>query len=219
MDLETLVKLDGPQPPARVVHLLRQACHSLHEAHKAFFVHRDIKPANLFLCRYGADLDFLKVLDFGLVAQRRKDADPSKLTADNAITGTPAFMAPEVVMGDHPIDGRTDIYALGCVAYWLLTGALVFDAETGARRARSRPRSTASCSTASRRIPRGGRSRRASCPSGSPRSAWTPTGPSSTRRRGGRRSRRRRSRARRPGRPSTPSAELRARPARVLSGC
>lgn len=130
MDLDTLVKLDGPQPPARVVHLLRQACHSLHEAHRAFFVHRDIKPANLFLCRYGADLDFLKVLDFGLVAQRKKDADPSKLTADNAITGTPAFMAPEVVLGDRPIDGRTDIYALGCVAYWLLTGALVFEAET-----------------------------------------------------------------------------------------
>ncbi|WP_437814306.1 serine/threonine-protein kinase [Sorangium sp. So ce1078] len=130
MDLDTLVKLDGPQPPARVVHLLRQACHSLHEAHKAFLVHRDIKPANLFLCRYGADLDFLKVLDFGLVAERRKDAAPSTLTADNAITGTPAFMAPEVVLGDRPVDGRTDIYALGCVAYWLLTGALVFEAET-----------------------------------------------------------------------------------------
>ncbi|WP_437654244.1 serine/threonine-protein kinase [Sorangium sp. So ce1182] len=130
MDLETLVKLDGPQPPARVVHLLRQACHSLHEAHKAFLVHRDIKPANLFLCRYGADLDFLKVLDFGLVAERRKDVAPSKLTEDNAITGTPAFMAPEVVLGDSPVDGRTDIYALGCVAYWLLTGALVFEAET-----------------------------------------------------------------------------------------
>ncbi|WP_437335704.1 protein kinase domain-containing protein [Sorangium sp. So ce394] len=130
MDLDTLVKLDGPQPPARVVHLLRQACHSLHEAHRAFLVHRDIKPANLFLCRYGADLDFLKVLDFGLVAVRKKDAAPSTLTADNAITGTPAFMAPEVVVGDRPIDGRTDIYALGCVAYWLLTGALVFEAET-----------------------------------------------------------------------------------------
>ncbi|WP_437623434.1 serine/threonine-protein kinase [Sorangium sp. So ce1151] len=130
MDLETLVKLDGPQPPARVVHLLRQTCHSLHEAHKAFLVHRDIKPANLFLCRYGADLDFLKVLDFGLVAERRKDVAPPKLTEDNAITGTPAFMAPEVVLGDRPVDGRTDIYALGCVAYWLLTGALVFEAET-----------------------------------------------------------------------------------------
>ncbi|WP_437677414.1 serine/threonine-protein kinase [Sorangium sp. So ce131] len=130
MDLDTLVKLDGPQPPARVVHLLRQACHSLHEAHRAFLVHRDIKPANLFLCRYGADLDFLKVLDFGLVAERKKDAVPSTLTADNAITGTPAFMAPEVVLGDRPVDGRTDLYALGCVAYWLLTGALVFEAET-----------------------------------------------------------------------------------------
>jgi serine/threonine-protein kinase len=130
MDLDTLVKLDGPQPPARVVHLLRQACHSLHEAHRAGLVHRDIKPANLFLCRYGADLDFLKVLDFGLVAERRKDALPSTLTAENAITGTPAFMAPEVVVGDRPIDGRTDLYSLGCVAYWLLTGALVFEAET-----------------------------------------------------------------------------------------
>jgi serine/threonine-protein kinase len=90
-------------------------------------VHRDIKPANLFLCRYGADLDFLKVLDFGLVAERRKDVAPSTLTEDNAITGTPAFMAPEVVLGVAETDHRVDLYALGCVGYWLLTGKLIFE--------------------------------------------------------------------------------------------
>jgi eukaryotic-like serine/threonine-protein kinase len=130
MDLDSLVKRHGPQPPARVVHLLRQACHSLHEAHKAGLVHRDIKPANLFVCRYGADLDFVKVLDFGLVAERRADKAQPALTAENALTGTPAFMPPEVVTEEQAVDGRADLYALGCVAYWLLTGELVFEGET-----------------------------------------------------------------------------------------
>lgn len=129
-DVDQLLRRLGPLPPELALCIVAQACMGLIRAHDARVLHRDIKPANLFLCRYGADLDFLKVLDFGLVAERRKDVAPSTLTEDNAITGTPAFMAPEVVLGDRPVDGRTDIYALGCVAYWLLTGALVFEAET-----------------------------------------------------------------------------------------
>lgn len=130
LDLDSLVKLDGPQPPERVVHLLRQACHSLHEAHLAGLVHRDIKPANLFVCHYGADVDFVKVLDFGLVAEQVKNPEATALTGQHTITGTPAYMAPEMARGTEPIDGRADLYALGCVAYWLLTGQLVFPADT-----------------------------------------------------------------------------------------
>ena len=128
VDFQTLVEQHGPQPPERVVHLLRQAAHSLHEAHCAGLVHRDVKPANLFLCRYGTDVDFVKVLDFGLV--RRSAA--FELTTEpvpnesQVVVGTPAFMPPEVAVGDAELDGRTDLYALGCVAYWLLTGKHVF---------------------------------------------------------------------------------------------
>src|SRR5207249_4257263 len=94
-------------------------------------VHRDIKPANIFLCRNGEDYDFVKVLDFGLVKGLDDAVDPkAQLTRENTIHGTPAFMAPEQALGRSDLDGRVDIYALGCVAYWLLTGQLVFDAET-----------------------------------------------------------------------------------------
>jgi serine/threonine-protein kinase len=93
-------------------------------------VHRDIKPANIFLCRYGEDYDFVKVLDFGIVSAVHDSADPSPLlTRDNAVNGTPAFIAPEQAMGSE-LDGRADVYATGCVAYWLLTGQFVFTAET-----------------------------------------------------------------------------------------
>jgi serine/threonine-protein kinase len=133
LDLETLVDRFGPLRPGRVVHLLRQACHSLAEAHGAGLIHRDVKPGNLYACWFGLEADFLKVTDFGLVKSAPEVAHhQTKLTAPGLTTGTPAFMAPELAMNDHP-DWRVDIYALGCVAYWLLTGHLVFEAETPMR--------------------------------------------------------------------------------------
>ncbi len=127
LDLQTLVNRYGRQPPGRVALILRQACHSLHEAHVGGLIHRDIKPGNIFLCRYGADLDFVKVLDFGLVRQTTEVAGDGQLTQAGAMTGTPAFMAPEMAMADPDvIDARADIYCLGCVGYWLLAGELVF---------------------------------------------------------------------------------------------
>lgn len=125
-DLETLVERFGPVPPERAVFLLRQVCDSLAEAHEHRLIHRDIKPANICLCRQGRTVDFVKVLDFGLVKPRRSPGQKSlKLTSEHDTSGTPAYMAPEQIGGDA-VDARTDIYALGCVAYWLVTGRLVF---------------------------------------------------------------------------------------------
>jgi hypothetical protein len=132
VDAETLVRRFGPLPPERVVHVLRQMCHSLAEAGARGLVHRDIKPANIFLCRYGEDLDFVKVLDFGIAKAAHGPSAQSQtlLTNPHMIQGTPAFMAPEQALGDMDVDARADIYATGCVAYWLLTGHLVFTGET-----------------------------------------------------------------------------------------
>ncbi|MGH7528400.1 MAG: serine/threonine-protein kinase [Gemmatimonadales bacterium] len=130
-DLDQLVEQFGPVPPERAVHLLLQICNSLAEAHEAGLIHRDVKPANVYACRYGRELDFVKVLDFGLVKHSRlpeKGAD--KLTAGDMAGGTPAFMSPEQALGEHRVDSRSDLYAVGCVAYWLLTGTLVFQGET-----------------------------------------------------------------------------------------
>ena len=104
-------------------------CHSLAEAHARGMVHRDIKPANIFLCRMGLEFDFVKVLDFGLVQTRR--ADPSTAVTETLITaqqliGTPAYMAPEMILGRDDVDRRADVYAIGCVAFYLLTGTRVF---------------------------------------------------------------------------------------------
>jgi len=129
LDLETLVERFGPLPPERVVHLLRQACASLEEAHTRGLVHRDIKPSNIFTCRLGLEVDFVKVLDFGLVKAVDDGArEATLLTAPDSTTGTPAYIAPEMVRGDRVADHRVDIYTLGCVGYWLLTGRLVFQA-------------------------------------------------------------------------------------------
>jgi len=125
LDAETLVEQFGPQPAARVVSILRQACESLDEAHDSGMVHRDIKPGNLFVCRLGKRSDFVKVLDFGLVKALYNDGE-SRLTTQAQSIGTPAFMAPEQARGDADIDARADLYGLGCVAYYLLTGTLVF---------------------------------------------------------------------------------------------
>jgi serine/threonine protein kinase len=129
LDLESLVERFGPVPPERMAYLLRQACDSLEEAHVRGLVHRDIKPSNIFTCRMGLEVDFVKVLDFGLVKAIGDDGGESTLlTAPDATTGTPAYIAPEVIRGDRVADHRVDIYTLGCVAYWLLTGRLVFEA-------------------------------------------------------------------------------------------
>jgi serine/threonine protein kinase len=130
-DLESLVREFGPLPADRAVHLLRQVCHSLADAHARGLVHRDIKPANIYVCRMGLEYDFVKVLDFGLVKFNEKSLhQETMLTADNTRTGTPAFMAPEVILGGTAVDRRADVYALGCVAYYLLTGQFVFEADT-----------------------------------------------------------------------------------------
>jgi serine/threonine protein kinase len=120
----------GPVPPERALHFLRQICASLAEAHEAGLVHRDVKPANMYTCRHGREVDFVKVLDFGLVkaVAGEKNTGHSLETAAGLTPGTPSYMAPEMAMGET-IDGRADIYALGCVAYWLLTGKRVFEAE------------------------------------------------------------------------------------------
>ncbi len=129
-DADSLIRRFGPVPAERAVYLLRQVCHSLSEAQSFGLVHRDIKPANIFLCHYGEEYDFVKVLDFGIVGSTRDAADPALVhTRENAIRGTPAFIAPEQAMGTQ-VDGRADIYATGCLAYWLLTGQLVFSGET-----------------------------------------------------------------------------------------
>ena len=129
-DLESLVREFGPLPPARVVHLVRQICSSLAEAHARGIIHRDIKPANIFACRMGVEVDFVKVLDFGLVKHERRASAPTVLTSGLITIGTPAYMAPEVILGEAELDRRVDIYALGCVAYFLLTGEQVFEAPS-----------------------------------------------------------------------------------------
>jgi hypothetical protein len=129
-DLETLVDRFGPVPPERAISLLVQVCHSLGEAHEAGLTHRDIKPANVYACRYGREVDFVKVLDFGMVMSSEGEGTDARLTGDRSVWGTPAYMAPEQVIGDRPVDARTDVYAVGCVGYWLLTGQLVFTGRT-----------------------------------------------------------------------------------------
>ncbi|MFT5431098.1 MAG: hypothetical protein ACI9OJ_001777 [Myxococcota bacterium] len=129
LDLSTLVAKYGAQPAGRVVHILEQACDSLMDAHHGGLVHRDIKPANLFLCKKGLRSDWVKVLDFGLVSLKGGNTGDPTLTAHGFAGGTPAFMAPEQAAGQE-VDGRADIYALGCVAYWLLSGQLVFEGDS-----------------------------------------------------------------------------------------
>jgi serine/threonine-protein kinase len=132
MDLESLIERFGPLPPERVVHVLRQVCLSLGEAHRKGLVHRDIKPANIFLCERAFEPDFVKVLDFGLV-KRSAGAGQSETalaTQANVIAGTPAYLAPELAAGKEAADGRADIYSLGCVGFWLLTGRRVFEETT-----------------------------------------------------------------------------------------
>lgn len=127
LDLEDLIERFGPQPPARIAQILRQVCDSLAEAHTYGLVHRDIKPSNVFLARLGINCDFVKVLDFGLV--KTEEVGATRLTMDGTTAGTPAYMAPELATGKS-FDGRADIYSLGCIAYFLLTGTPVFEEST-----------------------------------------------------------------------------------------
>ncbi len=126
IDLGTLVREDGAQPAARVIHILRQVCGSLTEAHGVGLIHRDIKPANIILCERGGIPDVAKVVDFGLVKELDHAQD---LTATGVITGTPLYLAPEAVRSSA-IDARSDIYAVGAVGYFLLAGRNVFEGDT-----------------------------------------------------------------------------------------
>ena len=128
IDLHEAVRRHGSMPPERVAYLLAQVCESLAEAHARGLIHRDIKPSNLFLCRYGGRVDFIKVLDFGLV-KIREQRNESGISLTQGLAGTPAFLAPEQATEAGEIDARTDIYLLGCVGYWLLTTHFVFEAK------------------------------------------------------------------------------------------
>ena len=130
LSVERLVEEFGPVDPARTVYLLRQVCHSLSEAHGRGLVHRDVKPANILLCRLGPDHDFVKVLDFGLVKQTADGHTMTMVSMAGVVVGTPTYMAPESTLGHREVDGRTDLYSLGCVAYYMLTGQPVFAGNT-----------------------------------------------------------------------------------------
>jgi hypothetical protein len=125
INLEDLVQDSGPLPEGRVIHLLTQLCGSLNEAHELGLIHRDVKPANIMVCRLGGMYDVVKLLDFGLVkavdAQRE-----AGLTAANALMGTPLYMSPEAVTNPDLVDARSDLYSLGGVGYFLLTGTTPF---------------------------------------------------------------------------------------------
>jgi serine/threonine-protein kinase len=122
--LDVLVRLDGAQPPERALHVLDAVAGALAEAHEIGLVHRDVKPANIILCRQGGFFDVPKVVDFGLV----KDTSGvgTALTANTTLTGTPLYMAPEAIRSPGPLDGRSDLYSLGAVGYFLVTGTHVF---------------------------------------------------------------------------------------------
>ena len=132
LNLAQLVTRDGPLPAGRVVRILTQVCGALAEAHGVGLIHRDIKPANIILSERGGVADFATVVDFGLV----KQLDPGEgeitqaVTASNVVTGTPLYVAPEVITGGSAVDARSDLYALGAVGYYLLTGQQVFQAHT-----------------------------------------------------------------------------------------
>lgn len=130
--LAALIEIYGAQPENRVVHILRQVCGSLSEAHGVGLIHRDIKPSNIMLCQRGGLLDVVKVLDFGLVKERTTaiGAADTKLTMDGTFTGTPNYVSPEGIRSPGEVDGRADLYCLGAVGYYLLTGQHVFASES-----------------------------------------------------------------------------------------
>ncbi|HET7712093.1 MAG TPA: serine/threonine-protein kinase [Thermoanaerobaculia bacterium] len=129
IDFQELVHKHGALPSERVIHLISQACDSLGEAHLAGLVHRDVKPSNILACRMGLMVDYVKVLDFGLVKNDPRNTEKQmELTNAGAVSGTPSYMAPESISEVGSVGPPADVYALGCVAYWLLTGQTVFKA-------------------------------------------------------------------------------------------
>jgi hypothetical protein len=129
LSLAELVRRDGPLPPGRVIYLFRQVCAGLAEAHGLGLVHRDLKPGNIFIAVRGGEADVAKVLDFGLVKLTRDPGAP-ELSSDMTVSGTPMYMAPEQALGDRSLDARADIYALGAMMYYALTGRPPFTGET-----------------------------------------------------------------------------------------
>jgi len=128
IDLNQLVRKFRAQPEGRVIHILRQVCGSLSEAHRIGLIHRDVKPANIVLARRGGVHDYVKVLDFGLVKAVNLGTTGGVVT--NAVVGTPHFMSPEAVEKPESVDSRSDLYSLGAVGYWLLTGKTLFDHDS-----------------------------------------------------------------------------------------
>ncbi|HEY5921709.1 MAG TPA: serine/threonine-protein kinase, partial [Kofleriaceae bacterium] len=126
VDLEKLVRNFGAQPWGRVVHVMSQACRALQEAHDQAIVHRDIKPANIILCERGGEPDVVKVVDYGLAKEIKREGDLST----QVIVGTPAYVAPEAVTDPDRVGPPADLYALGGVGYFLLTGKRMFDGKT-----------------------------------------------------------------------------------------
>jgi hypothetical protein len=127
--LQRIVEIDGPQPAGRVTRILRMACGALAEAHGIGLIHRDIKPANIMLCRQGGECDVVKLLDFGLVKELAVGRDAG-LSVASTLIGTPLYMAPEAITAPESVDARADIYALGAVAYYLLSGSELFSGQT-----------------------------------------------------------------------------------------
>jgi serine/threonine protein kinase len=130
LNLDQIVRAHGPLPPERVVHFLRQLCGALREAHAIGLIHRDIKPSNIIAGKRGGMPDVAKLLDFGLVIGQRANTDFEKLTQEGTLTGTPAYMSPEQAAGFDDLDARSDIYSLGAVAFFLLTGQPPFVGKT-----------------------------------------------------------------------------------------
>jgi len=130
LDLQLLVETSGAQPASSVVRILEQVAGALSEAHTLGLIHRDIKPANVILCERGGLPGFAKVVDFGLVKSVQNDATSAALSGVQTIVGTPLYLSPEQISTPETVDGRSDLYALGAVAYFLLTGVLVFEGRS-----------------------------------------------------------------------------------------
>jgi serine/threonine-protein kinase len=131
LNLEALVSRHGPLPAGRALHFLRQVCRALREAHGIGLLHRDIKPSNVIACERGGVYDVAKLLDFGLVQGTGLGPNANRLTVQGSIVGSPPYMSPEQAAGKDPLDARSDVYSVGSVAYYLLTGQPPFVRDTG----------------------------------------------------------------------------------------